>query len=130
MSEQQPQTDETMPVRRPVTVIPHPIPISPPGPGPRPFRPRPGLRVGIVGRLSPWKGQDVFLRAFAVADLPTPSSAVLIGSAMFGEEEYERSLHRLAEDLGITDRVDFRGFVDDVPRLLPLDLDMDPVATH
>ena len=72
------------------------------------------LVVGIVGRLAPWKGQDVFLRAFAEA-FPTGGRAILVGSAMFGEQEYERMLHELAHTLGIEARVEFVGFRDDVP---------------
>jgi glycosyltransferase involved in cell wall biosynthesis len=73
--------------------------------------------VGIVGRLAPWKGQDVFLRAFAEA-FPDTGHAVLVGSAMFGEEAYERSLHELVATLGIAGRVHFTGFRDDVSAVL------------
>ena len=54
----------------------------------------------MVGRLSPWKGQDVFLRAFAKAFGGGTEEAVLVGSAMFGEEEYEGELVELAAELG------------------------------
>ena len=46
------------------------------------------MTFGIVGRLSPWKGQDVFLRAFAKAFPDGDTQAVVIGSAMFGEDDY------------------------------------------
>jgi len=76
-----------------------------------------GLRVGMVARIAPWKGQDVFLDAFARA-FPHADDvrAVLVGAPLFGadEEEYERRLHRRVEELGIGDRVEFRGFRDDV----------------
>ncbi|WP_432573420.1 glycosyltransferase, partial [Kineococcus sp. SYSU DK005] len=75
------------------------------------------LRVGIVGRLSPWKGQDVFLRAFAAA-CPAPARAVVAGSAMFGEEEYARGLTGLVAELGLGGRVELRGFVEDVEGVL------------
>lgn len=67
------------------------------------------LRIGLVGRLAPWKGQDVFLRAFALACEGTDHRAVLVGSAQFGEAEYENSLHRLAQELGIAEHVEFMG---------------------
>ena len=67
--------------------------------------------IGIVGRISPWKGQHVFLRA--LARLPDLHGRV-IGSAMFGETEYEAELRTLAADLGIEDRVTFVGFSEDV----------------
>ena len=72
------------------------------------------LTVGLVGRLSPWKGQDVFLRAFALAFPHGPERAHLIGSVMFGEQDWERHLHILVRDLGLTGRVDFRGFREDI----------------
>jgi glycosyltransferase involved in cell wall biosynthesis len=81
-------------------------------------------RVGMVGRVTPWKGQDVFLRAFAEA-FPAPSRtrAVVVGSALFGEHEYAARLESLARALQIRDRVDFVGHVDDVDAVL-FDLDL------
>lgn len=80
--------------------------------------PRNRIRVAMVGRLSPWKGQDVFLRAFAEAFADGVEVALLVGSAMFGEEEYEQQLIDLVDELGIGDRVEFCGFIHDVPKLL------------
>ncbi len=80
--------------------------------------PRNRIRIAMVGRLSPWKGQDVFLRAFAEAFAGGAEVAMLVGSAMFGEEEYEQQLIDLVGQLGIRDRVHFCGFVHDVPKLL------------
>jgi glycosyltransferase involved in cell wall biosynthesis len=75
---------------------------------------RADFRVGMVGRLSSWKGQDVVVRAFAEADLALPSRLVIIGSAMFGEDDYERTLREEIERSGLRDRVEMRGFVEDV----------------
>jgi len=72
------------------------------------------LRVGMLGRIAPWKGQDVFLRAFARAFPHGETQAVIIGSALFGEDEYAASLHTLSERLGITERVEFVGFTSDI----------------
>jgi glycosyltransferase involved in cell wall biosynthesis len=79
-------------------------------------RPQPGgdFRVGIVGRLAPWKGQDVFLRAFAAAFPDGGERAVIVGTAMFGEDDYADELQHLAKALGIGQRVEFRGFCEDV----------------
>lgn len=77
------------------------------------------LVVGLVGRLTPWKGQDLFLRAFARAFGDAPGvRARIVGSAMFGEEEYAASLPVLVAELGLSDRVDLVGFVEDVPGVL------------
>lgn len=72
------------------------------------------LRVGIVGRLDPWKGQHVFLDAFAKAFPSGPEEAVIIGASLFGTHGYATDLERQAAALGLTGRVDFRGFRDDV----------------
>lgn len=72
------------------------------------------LTVGMVGRLAPWKGQDVFLRAFARTFPCGAETAVVVGSAMFGEGEFEASLRALVNELGVGHRVEFRGFRADV----------------
>jgi glycosyltransferase involved in cell wall biosynthesis len=78
---------------------------------------------GMLGRIAPWKGQDLFLRAFAQAFPASDERAVLVGTAMFGEEDYERELHALAVSLGIAERVQFRGFREDVwPELAAMDV--------
>src|SRR5690242_10786630 len=91
-------------------IIPHPIPIPT---TPVPIRDR-VTRIGIVGRIAPWKGQDVFLRAFAQAIPDTDIHAIIVGSALFGEEDYGAQLAQLATDLGIAERVEFTGFRSDV----------------
>jgi glycosyltransferase involved in cell wall biosynthesis len=70
--------------------------------------------VGIVGRLARWKGQHVFLEAFSAAFPGGAERAVLVGSAMFGEDDYEAALRVQASSLGLDDRVEFRGFREDV----------------
>jgi glycosyltransferase involved in cell wall biosynthesis len=78
---------------------------------------------GMLGRIAPWKGQDLFLNAFAQAFRGGSERALLIGSTMFGEEAYERELHELVTRLGLEDRVEFRGFREDVwPELARLDV--------
>ncbi|HEX4437412.1 MAG TPA: glycosyltransferase family 4 protein [Solirubrobacteraceae bacterium] len=73
-----------------------------------------GLRFGMLGRIAPWKGQDLFLRAFARAFPAGPERAMLVGQPMFGEEPFERELHELVSELGLGGRVEFRGFREDV----------------
>ena len=72
----------------------------------------------MVGRLAAWKGQDIFLDAFAKAFPDGNAHAVIAGTAMFGEDDYAETLRRQTERLGIADRVDFPGFVEDVHELL------------
>ncbi|MGA2319339.1 MAG: glycosyltransferase family 4 protein [Solirubrobacteraceae bacterium] len=69
---------------------------------------------GMLGRIAPWKGQDLFLRAFAAAFPDGDERAVVVGTPMFGEQAYEQELHELVSRLGLTDRVEFRGFREDI----------------
>lgn len=72
------------------------------------------LRVGMVGRLAPWKGQHLFLEAFARA-FPTGSEqAVLVGAALFGEDAYAGELRAQTMRLGLEGRVQFAGFRENV----------------
>jgi glycosyltransferase involved in cell wall biosynthesis len=88
-------------------VVPSPVPAMAAG-----SRDGAPLRVGMLGRIAPWKGQHVFLDAFAAAFPDGDAEAVVIGAPLFGsdEEDYERSLRARAESLGIAGRVEFRGF--------------------
>lgn len=75
--------------------------------------------IALVGRVAAWKGQHVFLRAAAQVRERFPNARFwIVGSAMFGEEEYERGLHRLVADLGLQNQAEFLGFRDDVPQLI------------
>ncbi|MEC3918655.1 glycosyltransferase family 4 protein [Nocardia sp. CDC160] len=73
-------------------------------------RPAAETIVAVVGRLAPWKGQDLFLRALAdVKNLPR--EVFLVGGTFFDEESYraELEMHATALDLPVT----FTGHVDD-----------------
>jgi glycosyltransferase involved in cell wall biosynthesis len=66
--------------------------------------------VVVVGRLTRWKGQDVFLRALAEVAV-RPAQVYLVGGTFFGEEPFRDELRLLADDLGLS--VTFTGHVDD-----------------
>jgi glycosyltransferase involved in cell wall biosynthesis len=84
--------------------------------GPRPSNRIP--QIGIIGRLAPWKGQDVFLQAAALLLREGfPARFLIAGSVMFGEEAFERQLRQLATDQGLVEHVEFLGF-SDVPAVL------------
>ncbi|MEU7757145.1 glycosyltransferase family 4 protein [Micromonospora sp. NPDC049171] len=70
--------------------------------------------IGMVGRLQHWKGQHIFLRAFAASLRGTEVRAYLCGAPLFGEEAYETQLRELAATLGISEQVTFLGHVDDI----------------
>ncbi|MFC9836059.1 glycosyltransferase family 4 protein [Rhodococcus sp. NPDC127530] len=65
--------------------------------------------VVAVGRLTPWKGQDVFLRALADTTV-RPECVYLVGGTFFDEEAFRESLERLACELDLP--VIFTGHVD------------------
>jgi glycosyltransferase involved in cell wall biosynthesis len=71
--------------------------------------------IGMFGRVSSWKGQDIFLRA--LAQIPA-ARGVIAGGALFDERDYERELRALAHELGVDDRVTFAGHVDDPMTLM------------
>lgn len=87
--------------------------VPPPPPG-RPKREGPP-RVGIVGRIAPWKGQDVFLAAAErlVAEFPE-AEFVLAGAPLFGEQEFEAELRRRAARPPLAGKAHFLGLCDDV----------------
>jgi glycosyltransferase involved in cell wall biosynthesis len=76
--------------------------------------------IANVGRIVPWKGQDVFLRAFAaIAPRYPKARALVVGGP--GDNDagraYEADLHKLASDLDLGDSVIFTGHrrdIDDV----------------
>jgi len=75
------------------------------------------LLIANIGRIVPWKGQDIFLRAFAtIASAHPEARAVVVGSA--GDKRaghvFEAEVRRLAGDLGLGERVIFTGHRNDV----------------
>lgn len=80
------------------------ITLVPNGADPAP-RAAPGDYLIYVGALQPWQGVDVLLRAFArLADL-TELRLVICSSV---PEKRARPLQRLAERIGVAERVDWR----------------------
>ena len=76
--------------------------------------------VALIGRIAEWKGQHVFLRAAASVHRRFPDVRFwVVGAPLFGEYEYEKALHAMTEQLGMTESVQFLGFREDVPELMP-----------
>ena len=95
---------------------PHGSAIIAPGVDTERFRPAqhrtPGapLRITVLGRVQPLKGQDLAIRAAAHVARRDPqlwsrSELIIAGEPTPGAEDYARSLRQLAHDLGIADRV-------------------------
>ncbi len=78
--------------------------------------------LGFVGRLDPWKGADVFVRAAAEVAKRRPDARFLVcGGELPGYEDYAAGLRRLASELGLSDRIDFTGWtyrLDDIPEVM------------
>lgn len=76
---------------------------------------------GIFGTLLEWKGHHVFLEAARrVMDEVPNARAFVIGEAPERGRAYREELDRLVVRLGISDRVIFTGFREDVPELMQL----------
>jgi glycosyltransferase involved in cell wall biosynthesis len=66
-------------------------------------------RIGIVGQVTPWKGHEDLLDAFADVTTAFPRSELVIFGR--GAETFEDELKRRAQLLGIADRIVWKGFV-------------------
>jgi glycosyltransferase involved in cell wall biosynthesis len=79
---------------------------------------------GVVGSLTPLKGQDFFLRAAAeVAERLPQARFLLVGTNFYRTEAtsaFEENLRRLAEKPSLAGRVTFLGQRDDVASILPM----------
>lgn len=76
--------------------------------------------IGIVGQLTPRKGQLELIEAFAQIARESPEGVLLIaGAALFNrDDEYAKRLQQTAETLGIANQVKFLGSRSDVPGLM------------
>jgi glycosyltransferase involved in cell wall biosynthesis len=67
-----------------------------------------GGRIGVIGRLSPEKGVDVFLRACAILQ----REEVEFTAVIVGDGDDRPDLERLARKLQLEDRIYFMGHID------------------
>jgi glycosyltransferase involved in cell wall biosynthesis len=82
--------------------------------------------VGVVGQLTPWKGQDDAVRALAIARKTVPTARLAIAgsakfagpSARYDNTAYAEQLAALPAELGVAHAVTLLGEVDDVPAVL------------
>ncbi len=76
--------------------------------------------IGNVGRLVSWKGQEVFLRALArIASQIPHLKALIVGEPdPPTETTYRQQLLDLARQLNLADKVQFAGFVSDIPAVM------------
>ncbi|MBO0980985.1 glycosyltransferase family 4 protein [Microbacterium sp. SD291] len=76
------------------------------------------LRVGMLARIDPWKGQMLLLEAFALAFPKGAEQLDIAGGSPFMHDDFLAQLKRRAGELGVADRVNFLGHVDDIAPLL------------
>jgi glycosyltransferase involved in cell wall biosynthesis len=78
------------------------------------------LVLGIVGQLTPRKGQLELLRAFAEALTEVPDTVLLVvGAPLFNrDEEYREQLKRTASELGIEQKVRMLGARNDIGAIM------------
>ncbi len=87
------------------------------------------ILVGTLGQLIPGKGQDVFLKAAAQVLEQTPKAKFMIVGN--GNQLYRQKLEDLSKDLGLSGKVVFTGFREDIPRIMNmLDIAVLPSTTH
>lgn len=68
--------------------------------------------IGIVARLDPMKGHQTFLEAASIFSRTSPEARfVVVGD---GPVDYGRALHSLADRLGLTDKIVWTGFLNDM----------------
>jgi L-malate glycosyltransferase len=77
--------------------------------------------VGIVGLITPRKGQLGLIRAFAAArkEMPAASTLLIVGAPMFNKDHlYLEELEKCARECGLENRVRFLGLRKDVAAIM------------
>ncbi|MET8795982.1 glycosyltransferase family 4 protein [Nocardia sp. NPDC004568] len=103
-------TLRTLYTRGRVAVVAHPGVEPLPAPHRAAQRDPGAVRIAMVGRLTPWKGHEVLLRALTLLR-HRPAVVQLVGGTFFGEQDYRARLEHTATTLGLP--VEFTGHVDD-----------------
>jgi glycosyltransferase involved in cell wall biosynthesis len=82
------------------------------------------LRIGMLGEISPVKGQEDFLRAAAsIAPHAHHAKFVIAGRDNSADGRYRREIETLVSELALTDRVDLIDEINDVSKFF-FDLDL------
>lgn len=78
-------------------------------------QPRQGALISLLGRINPYKGHDVLLRALPLILESVPNARVeFAGAAWLPEERaYENQLRTMVGELGLEAKVTFRGSYED-----------------
>ncbi len=76
--------------------------------------------IGMAGRMSPGKGHEEFLNAANILkkEYGNKLKFLIVGSASYGEEKYEKGIIELASRLNINDITKFTGYRSDIPEIM------------
>jgi glycosyltransferase involved in cell wall biosynthesis len=75
--------------------------------------------VGILSRLTPWKGHLPFIEAAArVCSKREDTKFFIIGDTLFEKDAYLEELKKKVSDLNLKDKIIFTGFRKDIPECL------------
>lgn len=75
--------------------------------------------IGIVGRITPLKGHDTFLKAMANVVRLFPNVKIFVaGDAPQSKMDYFKNLVKLTRQLGLSEYVEFIGYTKDIPALM------------
>ncbi len=77
--------------------------------------------IGTVAAMTPWKGQDILIKAFYLLRLQIPNvHLVIVGGSQGAKRQsvYESQLHQQVIDAGLSDVVTFTGWREDVWALM------------
>lgn len=75
--------------------------------------------VAVIGRLVPWKGQDLFVQALQQVRAAVPDVlGLIVGETEGYSQEFGRALQDQVAALGLGETVRFFGHTDDIPTLL------------
>jgi glycosyltransferase involved in cell wall biosynthesis len=83
-----------------------------------PFREKHPI-VGIVGRVTPYKQQDLFVHAITDVLSEVPQARfVVVGSASRKDQAFEEEVKKLAYELGVQDKIAFMGYRKDALEII------------
>jgi glycosyltransferase involved in cell wall biosynthesis len=91
--------------------------------------------MGVVGQITPWKGQDTAIRALEIVSQSRPETRLLVvgepkftfSATRYRNEAFNESLRELAAERGVADLVLFLGAREDLPDVIrALDLVLVP----
>ena len=76
--------------------------------------------IATIGQLVPWKRQEVFIEAAAhIVAKQSHTHFLVVGADLFGEHpQYVTELRRMVRSLGLSERITFTGFREDIASVM------------